>query len=109
MVEEDLLGGGGGGGELEFFLEGWDLGRVDALKVVVVFLFGIKVVDFLDVCTPVLVQGSEFCIPITAATFFLFRVVEILVTHSGMKEITLSHILLADRFSCTLLTTRKPV
>ena len=101
---KDLLGGGVGG-ELEFFLEDWDLGRVDALEVVVVFLLGIRLVDFLDVCTPVLVQGSGFCIPITAATFFLLRVVEILLTPSGMKEITLSCILLADRFSCTLLTT----
>ena len=75
----------------------------------VVFLLGIRLMDFLDVCTSVLVQGSGFCIPITAATFFLFRVVEILLTHSGMKEITLSHILLADRSFCTLLATWKPV
>ena len=109
MVEEDLLGGGVGGSELEFFLEGWDLGRVDATEVVIVIVFGIRLVDFLDVCTPVLAQGSEFCIPITAPTSFLFRVVEILLTHSGMKEITLSCILLADRFSCTLLATWKPV
>ena len=101
---EDLLACGVGG-ELEFFLEGWDLRRVDALEVVVDFLLGIRLVDFLDVCTPVIVQCSGFCIPITAAIFYLFRVVEILLTHSGMKEITLSHILLADRFSCILLTT----
>ena len=97
---KDLLGGGVGRGELNLFL---DLRRVDTLKVVVVFLFCIKLVDFLDVCTLALVQGSEFCIPITAATFLLFRVVDFLLTHSGMKEITLSHILLADRFTCTLL------
>ena len=108
MLEEDLLSGDIGG-ELQLFLEAWDLGRVDALEVVVVFLLGIRLVDFLDVCTPVLVQDSGFFIPITAATFFLFSVVEILLTHSGMKEITLSRILLADRFFCTLLTTRKPV
>ena len=101
---EDLLGGGVGG-ELQLFLEAWDLGRVNTLEVMVVFLLGIRLVDFLDVCTPVLVQGSGFCIPITAATFFLSRVVEILLTHSGIKEITLCHILLADRFSCTLLAT----
>ena len=58
---------------MKFFLEGWNLGRVDALEVVVVFLLGIRLVDFLDVCTPVLVQGSGFCIPITAATFFFIQ------------------------------------
>ena len=92
-------------GELEFFLEAWDLGRVNTLEAVIVFLLGIRLVNFLDVCTSVLIQGSGFCIPMTAATFFLFRVVEILLTHSGMKEITLFHILLPDRFSCTLLAT----
>ena len=54
MVEEDLLGGGVGG-EFEFFFEAQDLGRVNVLEVVVVFLLGIRLVDFLDVCTPVLV------------------------------------------------------
>ena len=64
---------------------GWDLGILDAFGVVV-FLFGIRLVDFLDVCTPVLVQSSGFCILITAATFFLFRVPVRLLTHSGIKE-----------------------
>ena len=51
---------------------------------VVVFLFGTILVDFLELGTPVLVQGSVFCIPITATTFFLFRILVRLQTHSGM-------------------------
>ena len=85
LVEEDFLGGGRGG-EFELFLEAWDLGMVDAFGVVVVFLFGTKLVDFPDV----LVEGSGFCIPKTVTTFFLFTVPEILLTHSGMEKITLS-------------------
>ena len=107
MLVENLLGGGTGGG-FELFLVGWDLETLDAFGVVV-FLSGIRLVDFLDVCTPVLVQGSGFCIPITAATFFLFRVPVRLLTHSRIKETTLSQIFLGDKFSWTLLTTFKPV
>ena len=106
MLVEDDLGGGTGGG-FELFLVCWDLGTLDAFGIV--FLFGIRLVDFLDVCTPVLVQGFEFCIPITAVTFFLFRVPVRLLTHSGIKETTLSEILLGEKFSWTLLTTSKPV
>ena len=80
-MEEDFLGGGRGG-EFELFLEARDLGMVDAFEVVV-FLFGTRLVDFLDV----LVEGSGFCIPKTVATFFLFT---ISLTHSGMEETTLS-------------------
>ena len=87
-------------------LVGWDLGTLDTFGVVV-FIFGIRLVDFLDVCTPVLVQGSGFCIPITAATLFLFRVTVRLLTHSGIKETTLSQILFGDKFSWTLFTTSK--
>ena len=61
----DFLGGGRGG-EFELFLEAWDLGMVDAFGVVVVFLFGIKLVDFLDV----LLEGSGFGIPKTVTDFF---------------------------------------
>ena len=81
---------------------------VDAFEVVV-FLFGTRLVDFLDDCTPVLVHGSGFCIPITIAIFFLFRVLVRLLTHSGIKETTLSQKLPGNRFSCTLLTTSKLV
>ena len=84
MLVEDFLGGGRGG-EFELFLEAWDLGMIDAFGVVV-FLFGTILVDFLDL----LVEGSGFCIPKTATTF-LFTVLEILLTHSGMEETTLSH------------------
>ena len=45
------------GVDLNFFLVCWDLGTLDAFGVVV-FLFGIRLVDFLDVCTPVLVHDS---------------------------------------------------
>ena len=82
LVEEDFLGGGRGG-EFELFLEAQDVWMVNAFGVVV-FLFGTRLVDFLDV----LVEGSGFCIPKTVATFFLFT---ILLTHSGMEETTLSH------------------
>ena len=85
LVEEDFLGGGRGG-EFELFLEARDLGMVDAFGVVVVFLFGTRLVGFLDV----LVEGSGFCIPKSVATFFLFTVPEISLTHSGMKKKTLS-------------------
>ena len=84
LVEEDFLGGGKEG-EFKLFLEAQDLGMVDAFGVVV-FLFGTRLVDFLDV----LVEGSGFCIPKTVATFFLFTVPEISLTHSGMEETTLS-------------------
>ena len=80
LVEEDFLGGGRGG-EFELFLEALDLGVVDAFGVVV-FLFGTKLVDFLDV----LVEGFGFFIPKTVTIFFLFTVPEILLTHSGMKK-----------------------
>ena len=83
LVEEDFLGGGRGG-KFELFLEVQDLGMVDAFGVVVVFLFGTRLVDFLDV----LVEGSGFCIPKTVTTFFLFT---ISLTLSGMEETTLSH------------------
>ena len=85
LVEEDFLGGGRG--EFELFLGAWDLGMVDAFGVVVVFLFGTRLVDFLDVH----VEGSGFCIPKTVANFFLFTVPEISLTHSGMEKPTLSH------------------
>ena len=81
LVEEDFLGGGRGG-EFELFLEAQDLGMVDAFGVVV-FLFGTRLVDFLDV----LVEGSGFCILKTVATLILFT---ISLTHSGMEETTLS-------------------
>ena len=84
MLVEDFLGGERGG-EFELFLEAQDLGMVDAFGVIV-FLFGTRLVDFLDV----LVEGSGFCIPKTVTTFFLFTVPEILLTHSGMEETTLS-------------------
>ena len=81
-MEDDFLGGGRGG-EFELFLGAQDLGMVDAFGVVVGFLFGTRLVDFLDV----LVEGSGFCIPKTVTTFFLFT---ISLTHSGMEETTLS-------------------
>ena len=86
LVEEHFLHGGRGG-EFELFLEARDLGMVDAFGVVVVFLFGTRLVDFLDV----LVEGSGFCIPKTVTTSFLFTVPEISLTHSGMEKTTLSH------------------
>ena len=82
-MEEDFLGGERGG-EFEPFLEAQDLGMVDAFGVIVVFLFGTRLVDFLDV----LVEGSGFCILKTVTTFFLLT---ISLTHSGMEETTLSH------------------
>ena len=68
--------GGGRRGEFELFLEAQDLGMIDAFGVVVVFLFGTRLVDFLDV----LVEGSGFCIPKTVATFFLFTVPDLVDT-----------------------------